>query len=265
MLLLALLLAVNWRAPAACGGGGGGGGGPRPGRDELPLLEPPALAIRRRRGRAATGTTARRPRADAVAPVRRRPSPGQPWRCSGPTPRICPCPRPTCRPRRRRAGAGRSPRNGAPPSSSPPTDDGDVDDGGGRRRRMRRWARRRRVSSRARAARRVYAPAFADGWGRGAVGQRERARGPDGGRGGASAEGVWSQEPGNARFAGVPLGYSHLRRFLCCRKGRPRATTAGSRRRLRGRGTGRRGARTHQRGGSREPPGQGHDGHAGGA
>ncbi len=132
---------------------------------------------------AGTGTTARPPRAAAAAPVRRRPSPGQPWRCSGPTPRICPCPRPTCRPRRRRAGADRSPRNGAPPSSSPPTDDGDVDDDGGRRRRMRRWARRRRVSSRARAARRVYAPAFADGWGRGAVGQRERARGPDEGDG----------------------------------------------------------------------------------
>ena len=130
-----------------------------------------------------------RPRAAAAAaaaPVRRMstPSPGQPWRCSGPTPRTCPYLRPTCRPRRRRAGAGRIPRIGAPPRWSLKTDDGDGDvgDGGRRRRRTRRWAPRRRVSSRARAARRVRAPAFAEGWGRGAMGQRERARGsPDDG------------------------------------------------------------------------------------
>ena len=95
------------------------------------------------------------------------------------------------------------------------------------------------------------------------------ARARPGRRGVWSEEGVWSEDPEiNARFAVVPLGYSsHLWRGLCCRKGRPRARRRWGRdaRRPRGRGTGRGDARTHQRGGSREPLGQGHDGHAGGA
>lgn len=52
--------------------------------------------------------------------------------------------------------------------------------------------------------------------------------GESGRRGRASEEGVWSEDAGNARFAAVPLGYSHLWRRLCCRKGRrPRARDDG--------------------------------------
>ena len=104
--------------------------------------------------------------AAAAAPDPRMPWPVQPWRCSGPRPRIYLCRRPTCRPRRMRAGVRRSRSSCA--RLRPPTwrFDGDgnhaacgqLDSSWG--------------SSRARALR-AYAPVCVGGVGRVHFGQRE--------------------------------------------------------------------------------------------